>query len=228
MCKKIVIVGTGEFGRMTYEFLKHDSDYDVVGFAVENAYYRENSIYSLPIVKFEEVETIFPPDQYQMFVAVTFVGMNKARQRLYQIAKKKGYQLISYVNSTSSVWHDVTIGENVMVMECCSIQYGAKIGNNVIIWPNTSIGHHCVVENNCWIASGCAMGGFSCLKENSFMGMNSCVKAGTQIARFTLIGAGVYINKNTNEYSLYSNAGCKDKLAGQADRERVLDILLNQ
>ena len=72
MSNEIVIFGTGEFGRMMYEFLEHDSDYKVVGFCVEEKYYSDSTLYSLPVVKFEEVEKYFPPDKFKMFVAVTF------------------------------------------------------------------------------------------------------------------------------------------------------------
>ena len=204
MRKKVVIFGVGEFGKMLYEFFTHDSNYIVAGFCVEEEYLNISTLFSLPVVKFENVEEVFPPDEYSMFIAVTFVRMNKIRERLYLAAKEKGYTLVSYINSSSSVWHDVRIGENVVIMECVSLQFGASIGNNVVVWPNTSIGHHCVIEDNCWIASGVAMG----------------------VAKFSLIGAGVYINKNTNEYSMYSATGFKDQLQGRVDKERIQDLLL--
>ena len=42
--KKLVIVGAGEFAEIAYEYFTYDSDYEVVGFAVEKAYIKEKEL----------------------------------------------------------------------------------------------------------------------------------------------------------------------------------------
>lgn len=38
--KKLVIVGSGEFAEIAYEYFTYDSEYEVVGFAVEKEFFQ--------------------------------------------------------------------------------------------------------------------------------------------------------------------------------------------
>src|SRR6478672_4053708 len=97
--KKLLIVGDGEFAEIAYEYFTHDSDYEVVGFAVEKAYRHKEIMYGLPVIDFEEIETKFPPTQHDIFVAVTFTQLNRVRTRLYESVKNRGYRCATYISS---------------------------------------------------------------------------------------------------------------------------------
>ena len=138
--KKVIIFGTSNFGEVVNFYLTHDSDYDVAAFTVNKSELSQKNFLDLPVVPFETIENEYSPNDYAMFIAVGYTKMNKIRAKLCQDAKKKGYELISYVNSKATVWNDLTIGENCFIFENNVIQPFVKIGNDVILWSGNHIG----------------------------------------------------------------------------------------
>src|SRR5205807_1644730 len=96
---QIVIIGDGETAELACEYLTHDSPHTVVSFCVEREYAKKEQLLDLPVVAFEEVETLYPPATHKAFVAISYTQLNRVRTRLYHEAKRKGYDCISYVSS---------------------------------------------------------------------------------------------------------------------------------
>lgn len=197
--RKLVIVGAGEFGEIAYEYFTFDSEYEVVAFAVERKYYKKDVLKKIPIVEFENMENIYSPDEYDVFIAVTYVQLNKARRRLYDICKNKGYRCASYVSSHSFVWHNVTMGENVFVFENCIIQHHVHIGDNVVLWSSNSIGHRTIIEDDCWMAIGVVISGFCKIGKSSFIGANATLGDNVTIPYDTVLGAGAVTVKSLTQ-----------------------------
>ncbi|MBN8512271.1 MAG: acetyltransferase [Rickettsiales bacterium] len=201
--KYLIIVGDGDFGQMAYDYFTYDSDYQVVGFAVERAFRKRSTLFGLPVVDFENVEDYFSPSNHEIFVAITYVQLNRPRTRLYLESKHRGYNIASYVSSKAFCWRNVTIGENTFVFEGCILQPYTKIGNNVILWSGTNIGHHSTVYDNCFFSSHVAVPGFCNIGPNCFIGVNATLADNVQIAKDCFICMGSIITKNTEENKVY-------------------------
>ncbi len=194
--KKLVIVGGGEFGEIAYEYFMLDSEYEVAAFAVESKYRDKNELYGLPVVDFEKITELYPSDAYDVFVAVTYVQLNRARTRLYDNSKKLGYKCASYISPHAFVWHNVEIGENTFIFEDNTIQFHAKLGNNVVLWSGNHIGHRTVIEDNCWLTSHCVVSGFCRIGSGSFLGVNAALGDQVELGRDTVFGAGALTVKS--------------------------------
>lgn len=201
--KELIIIGAGEFAEIAYEYFTHDSDYRVVAFSVEKDYIEKEKLYDLPVVPFEELETLYSPDKYKIFVAVTYTGLNRVRTILYEEAKKKGYSPASYVSSRAFVWDNTEIGENCFIFENCIIQHNAKIGNNVVLWSGAQILHGSIIKDNCFLSGNVGISGMCKIEENSFIGINSCVIDHLKIAKDCIIGAGAVVINDTEEGKIY-------------------------
>lgn len=197
--KKLVIVGAGEFGEIAYEYFTNDSEYDVVGFAVERDYRNKDMLRGLPIVDFEVLPDIFPPSEYCTFVAVTYVKLNRSRRRLYNMCKEQGYTCASYVSSHSFFWENAEIGENTFIFEDNTIQYHVKIGNNVVLWSGNHVGHRSVIEDDCWLTSHVVVSGFCKVGRGCFLGVNSALGDNVSIAEDVVLGAGSLTVKDLTE-----------------------------
>src|SRR5439155_24720743 len=79
---KIVIIGAGEFAQIAYEYLTHDSPYEVVGFSIGRDFLDRPELCGLPVVPFDELESHFDPAQNSAIVAVTYAHLNRVRTRL--------------------------------------------------------------------------------------------------------------------------------------------------
>ena len=87
---KIIVFGTGQWAELAHFYLNHDSSHEVVAFTVDLDHIKETTFKALPVISFEEVNTYFPPNQYKMFIPMSFKKMNHLRAEKYFQAKKKG------------------------------------------------------------------------------------------------------------------------------------------
>ena len=151
--KELIIIGAGAFAEIAYEYFTYDSDYKVVAFSVEKEFMDKTEFHGLPVVPFEELEKQYPAQDFYFFAALIYTQMNRARTRLYEAAKLKGYKPASYISSRAFVWKNAKIGEHCFIFEDNTIQPFVEIGDNVILWSGNHIGHHSVVKKNCFIFS---------------------------------------------------------------------------
>lgn len=197
--RKLVIVGAGEFAEIAYEYFTYDSKYEVVAFAVESQFRNREELFGLPVVDFESLEDRYSPQKYETYVAITYVQLNRARKRLYQMCKEKGYQCDSYVSSHAFVWNNVEIGENTFIFEDNTIQYHVKIGNNVVLWSGNHIGHRTVIEDDVWMTSHDVISGFCHIGSGSFIGVNATLGDNVTLGKDTVFGAGALAIKSLTE-----------------------------
>ena len=199
---KIVIFGAGTFGETVCHYLTYHSEHEVVAY-IDDAHLEKKEVGGLPVVAFENVETIYPPDTYLMLIAIGYLGTNEVRSRKYKEAKQKGYSMLTYVDERSTIAEGVKIGDNCIISSNTCIEPFVKIGDNVIIRGGCYIGHHVVIEDNCFIAPHVAVAGCTTIEQGSFLGTNSTVRNGIRIRKGSVIGAGALILKDTEEFSVY-------------------------
>lgn len=220
--KNIVIFGAGDFAEVAYFYLEKDSPYKVVAFTVDKNFIKEKELFSLPVIPFEEIESVFPPDKFKMFIAIAYSNGNKNRAEKYYEAKSKGYELISYINSKAVHWGDTKIGDNCFIFENQTIQPYVKIGNNVIIWSGNHIGHHSIIGDHCFISSHVVISGRAKIEPYCFLGVNSTIRDGITIARECVIGASSYVAKNTEEKGVYIGVPAKLYSPDKSKKDKVI------
>jgi sugar O-acyltransferase (sialic acid O-acetyltransferase NeuD family) len=201
--KKLVIIGDSAFAEVAYECFMYDSEYEVIGFAVESAYLKTSQLFGLPIVPFEQVEEHFSPTEVEFYAALVYTQLNRLRTRLYKAAKAKGYRAASYMSSRAFVWRNAVIGEHCFIFEDNTIQPFVQIGNNVVLWSGNHIGHHSVIQDNCFVASHAVISGFCTVGSNTFLGVNATLANNVSVGEDNWIGPGVTLAKSTEPNSLF-------------------------
>ncbi len=201
--KPVIIFGTGEVAKCVHFYLTNDSDYKVVAFTSDSNCIKENIFMGLPIIPFEEVQSVFPPGQFNMFIAIGYQNLNSLRTKKFQEAKDKGYKLISYICSKSTVWADLKVGENCFIGENNIIQPFVTIEDNVFMWSGNLIAHDSRICKNCFITAGVVIAGGIEIGENCFIGVNSTIREAVKVARNCTIGANSYIARETIENETY-------------------------
>lgn len=199
----VVIFGTSKVSEVVYTYIKDDNSFNVVGFCVDKNFITESEKFGLPVVAFEDVDEIFPPDKFKMLVAIGYHQMNKVRARKYEDAVNKGYELVSYINKNADIASNVEIGKNCIILDNVSVEPFVKIGNNVCLYCNSTIAHHSTIGDNSWVTSGTVIGGNSYVGKNVFLGINSTIGHNIVIGDENFIGAGAIVTKNTEEKSVF-------------------------
>lgn len=201
--KRIVVFGAGETANLAYEYFTHDSPYEVVAFAVDAAFKKEDAFRGLPVVASEDVVRMFPPSDFGAFVALASGELSYQRTRLYRRVRTTGYRCVSYVSSHAFVWWNAKIGENCFILENNVLQPFTEIGNNVVLWSGNHVGHQSKVGDNCFLTSHVVISGFCSIGHNTFMGVNSCVADHVSIGSDNFISMGTSLNKSTGDNEIY-------------------------
>lgn len=209
--KPIVIFGLGKIADVVYHHLTRDGGYEVVAFTCDAEWLHDRDPgslhYGVPVVPFEQIEQHYPPESISMFVAVGYQDLNGLRARKYDAAKRKGYQLITYVSPRADHGPWLEIGDNCVVLDGVGIQPGAKIGNDVWLWNNALIGHHTSVADHCWVAAGATMGGASTLGARCFVGLNATIGGEVELGPDCFLGAAALVVKCAPAASVFIAAG---------------------
>jgi len=200
---KVVIFGTGDIGQLAHYYMAHDSPFEVIAFCADAAFITDKEFLGLPVVAFEEVQDIYPQDNFDMFVALSYSQLNQVRTEKYYAAKEKGYKLVSYVCSRSVIWPDLQIGDNCFIFENQTIQPFVKIGNNVTMWSGNHIGHSSSIGDHCFLTSHVVVSGHVEIGSYCFLGVNATLRDGIRLAPRSVIGAGATIVKDTIEAGVY-------------------------
>jgi sugar O-acyltransferase (sialic acid O-acetyltransferase NeuD family) len=200
---KLVIFGAGDIAKLAHYYFTRDTEHEVVAFAVDPEYLEGDTFLGLPLLNFNEIIDHYPPENYKLFVALSYAKMNQVRAQKYYRAKELGYDLVSYVSSKCSFLTDYPVGENCFILEDNTIQPFVKIGNNVTLWSGNHIGHDSIIEDHCFIASHIVVSGFVHVGQYCFIGVNATLRDSITIAPETLIGAGAVIMKDTLEKGVY-------------------------
>ncbi|HVF71497.1 MAG TPA: acetyltransferase [Chthoniobacterales bacterium] len=192
--KPLILVGDSVFAQIAFEFFQHDSEYEVVAFAVERAYLTKDTLFNRPVVAFEDMEKLYRPQEHAVFVALVFSQFNRLRERLYLEAKVKGYEIASYVSSAALLRPGVAVGEHCFICEHVVIQPFTRIGNNVVIWSGNQICHKCRIGDNAFVLPNCIVSDGVTIGRNSIVGANVTVLSDRTIGHDVYIGPAVTID----------------------------------
>jgi len=209
---EVVIFGTGSFAQVVHFYLTTDSKHNIVAFTVNENHLTEREFLGLPVVPFELLEHEFPPDSFKMFVAVGYNKVNRVRAAIYEAARRKRYDLISYISSRCTHWGDTIIGDNSFIFEDNTIQPFVTIGNDVIIWSGNHIGHHSTIGDHCFVSSHVVISGHVKVGPYCFLGVNATIRDSISIGEACVVGAGALIMTSTKEGEVYAARGTRPRL----------------
>jgi len=194
--RKLILIGDSAFAEIAYEYFTHDSPYEVVAFAVEREFRKRESLFGVPVVAFEDLESLYVPAQHHFYAALVYTQLNRLRARFYREAKAKGYAPASYISPRAFVWRNVKLGEHCFIFEDNVIQPFVTIGNDVVLWSGNHIGHHSTIGDHAFISSHVVVSGFCDIGANGFFGVNAAIGNNVTIGADCLVGAGAVVIKN--------------------------------
>ena len=205
--KNLIIFGTADIAEVAHFYFTRCASYEVTAFCVDEAYIQQGSFCGLPVIPSEELLSKYPPANNEIFVAVSYTKMNKLREQKYLGFKRQGYKFARYVSPNASVFDDVVIGENSMILEDNTIQPFSSIGDNCVLWSGNHIGHHSKIGHGSFITSHVVVSGRVKIGQRCFLGVNSTIANSLTIGDDAFIGPGALITKNVDAAAVVSTKG---------------------
>lgn len=201
--ERIVIYGNGAVALGMYLSIKSRADFEVAGFTVDRESMKGDRLCELPVVPFDTVKSVFPPESHKMFIAVGYVRNNKIRKDRYLSSREMGYQLPSFISAAAAKNPKTPIGDNCVVGNFTGIAATARIGNNVWIGDGCIIGEDVVIGDHCFLSGGVAIAGFSNIGSCCYFGIRSTVRNKVSIGNDCVIGAGALMLEDAADGTVY-------------------------
>lgn len=198
----MIIFGILDTAELAHFYLENDSEHEVVAFTLTREYLDKTSFKDLPIVAFEDLNELYPPEEYKLFAPMTGRNMNRNREKVFLEGKKMGYEFISYVSSKATMFNNL-IGENCFILEDNTLQPFTKIGNNVVMWSGNHIGHHGEIHDHVFFTSHVVLSGHCKVNSYCFFGVNATIRDFTTLGQGTLVAMSASITKDTEEWGVY-------------------------
>lgn len=204
--QKLVIVGTGSTANTIHEFILKYSLYEVIGFAVNRDYLKEDRYRGLPVFSIEELETVIDIEKDLLFVAVQWNNLNGDRRRMYESLRDAGFKFANLVSPTAIV-HGTIEGDNCWITDLAIIDFGAIVKSNVYIKQYAFIAHGATIRDHCFIGVNSTIGGLAEIGEQSFVGISATILDEVRVGRKCIVGAGTVLKRNLADFSAYKTTG---------------------
>ena len=203
MDKKIVIFGTTSYSYMLSQYIHENRLGSVVAFMVNKDYMEDKtSFFEYPLFPFEQIEGFCDMQSTEILIGLGYHSMNTSRERIFKEVREKGYKIAQLIHP-SSIIETTDIGEGNIILSGVYIGKNSKIGDANIFWNNCNISHDARIGNFNYFSPSFTSGGFVTIDNNCFFGINSAVRSSVKISNKTLVGAGCYLNSNTNPEDVY-------------------------
>ncbi len=197
--KPVIIYGNGTVAEVVYYFMHNDSCVEVAAFTIDKTFKNGDTFFDLPLVDFDELESLYPPDAYAMFIAVGYHDMNALRATRLAEARAKGYEIASYVHPDAGIPQNLKYGENCFIMNQVHIQPYVELGDNVFVWSGAHIGHHCKIGHHCWLASGANIAGRVTVGNCCLFAVGATVGNRVTIGNHCFLGANTLLSKDLTD-----------------------------
>ena len=205
--RKIVIFGTGDIAALAAFYFTRDSGHEVEAFTVDAAFLTTESFLGHPVVAFERVAELYPPNSHDLFVALSYANLNRLRAGKCVSARAMGYRLASYISSRATRFDDLRHGDNCFILEDNTLQPFVTLGDNVTLWSGNHIGHHSVIGDDCFLASHIVVSGGVTLGQGCFVGVNVTLRDHVTIGRECVLGAGALVLEDQAEHGVIAPRG---------------------
>lgn len=203
--EKIVIVGLSATARLAYSFISYHHLFEVIGFAVNNQFKKEDFFCDLPVYSLEHLNEELKGQEYKVFVALLWNHLNADRKRLYLYCKNNGYQMANLISPLAVVRSEIT-GDNIWIHDHVVIQNDTELASNIAIMQGSLIGAGCKVGSHCFFGAHSILAGGCSIGEQSFVGLHATVFDDTHIGKKCIIGACTAVKRNMPDFSKYVTA----------------------
>ncbi len=200
--ENLIIIGTSTNARHAYEFVQMYGLYNVIGFAVNEKYIKEDSFLGYPVYPLETIiSKINKP--FKVFIALLWNRLNRDRRDLFEYCDEQGMEFANLISPHAIIRNSSSIGRNCWIHDFSIIQNNTVIGDNVAIMAYSLIGANCSVGSHCFFGARSLLGGGSSIGEQGFVGLNATIFDNTVIGEKCIIGACTAVKRNMPSFSKY-------------------------
>ena len=194
-----IMIGNSEYSILLSEYLE-DEGVHVDAYAVEEDFKRESPVgSSIQVISLREMFERYEPESTRLFMGIGYKMRGEIRKKLFEICSKNGFHFSNYIHPSAKIDRSIQLGEGNIIFENVVIQKHVKVGNCNLFFSNAVVMHDDTIGNYNTCCACSVMNGFVKMEDNVFLGSNATIRDHVKIETGTIIGAGVYVNRNSEK-----------------------------
>ena len=197
----IVIFGTGYSADVARVYLQRYSNHRIVGFTVDRQYATTDRFHDVPLVAWDCLEGVFPPDQVELLGPISYSRMNQFRCERYREGKARNYRFASFIHPQSNLETE-EIGAHCFILERNIIEPFVKIGENVVMWGGGHVGHNAVIGDHSFLSGDVGLGARARIGQRCFLAARAAVRVDVTVGDDCLLGFGVTVQTDVADGSV--------------------------
>lgn len=199
---KVFIFGIGPFAEQVTYFIRKYTHWEICAYVVDAEYKQGDVFLGIPLLDTKKAVCCYPPERAAVVLALGFREMCQVRAQKYEFFKKLGYSFPNLIHP-SDVIEDCKMGEgNILLAKVCIGPF-SEIGNANVFNEGCILAHNNHIYDFNWFAPGVTTGGGVVVKSHVFAGLGAVIRSGKCVNHYSLIGAGCYIDRDTEEKKVY-------------------------
>lgn len=202
---RLVIIGSGDFGKQVLEIALLQNKYEVIGFYDD--FENEKAIYSYDVLgKVSNVQEDYLKGKFDFI----FFGIGYNHLKF-----KHDLSLQLKIPKATIIHPTAVIEESAIIGEGCAIYANVYIGPNVILNENVTINvganlpHDNKVEDCTFISVNVTLGGKTTIGNCCFLGLSSTVIENVNLSDGVFLGAGTLVLKDIGSEGTYIGSPAK-------------------
>ena len=189
---RVLIIGAGGHAQVVADILLRRYEQGArirpVGYLDDSPHLFGKDLLGIPVVGAVASCSAIPHD-----AVVIAIGENRTRARIFHMLKQQGERFVNAIHPAAVMAPDVRLGEGIVICAGVVVNPYATIGDNVILNTCCSVDHHGKIEEHVHIAPGTHLGGNVHIETGAFIGIGSAVIPGRCIGQWAVIGAGAAV-----------------------------------
>jgi len=187
--KKIILIGGGGHCKSVIDVIEQEGQF-VIGGIVDKQELLGTDVLGYPVIG-SDLDLVSLAKKYTYaLVTVGQIQSPETRIKLFNTAKKAGFNLPIIISPRAYVSKHSFIGNGTVVMHDASINAGASIGDNCIINSKALIEHDSNISNHCHISTNAVINGSVTIEDGCFIGSGATTNNSITIKKNSFIKAG--------------------------------------
>jgi sugar O-acyltransferase (sialic acid O-acetyltransferase NeuD family) len=192
--RPVVGLGAGGHARVVIDTLRALGGWDVVALLDRDPALAGTTILGVRVLGDDgKLGDVRADGVRHAFVGVGSVGDATVRRRLYELARRQGFELVAAVHPRATIAPSAEVGDGPTIMAGAIVNAAARLGDNVIVNTGAIVEHDCVVASHVHIATGARLASTVTIGEGAHVGIGAAVRQGIRIGRNAIVGAGAVV-----------------------------------
>jgi UDP-perosamine 4-acetyltransferase len=190
----VIGLGAGGHAKVVIEILRAAGGFDVVGLLDPREDLWGKKVLGVPVLGGDDLLE----RQYDEGVRSVFIGLGgssdtRPRRRLYDLARARGFDVVSAVHPAAHVAPTAALGAAATVAAAAVVGVDVETGENVVVNTGAVVEHDCSLGSHVHVASGARLGGGVFVGDGGHIGLGASVNPGLRVGEGAVVGAGAVV-----------------------------------